>query len=114
VLVITRRHGWIENLGKSRDVRSILFHGQTNSSSPWRIVDDCGGAFALGAIGGTFFHSIKGFRHAPSVRLLAGLVSLCDLSFYSSYQGQYRRLLGSLNAVKQRAPRVGGNTRAAM
>jgi len=56
---------------------------------PWRIVDDCGGAFALGAIGGTLFHSIKGFRHAPS--------------------GQYRRLLGSLNAVKQRAPRVGAS-----
>ena len=37
--------------------------------SPWRIVDDCGGAFALGAIGGTLFHSIKGFRHAPSVRI---------------------------------------------
>jgi hypothetical protein len=36
--------------------------------SPWRIVDDCGGAFALGAVGGTFFHSIKGFRHAPSVK----------------------------------------------
>ncbi len=36
--------------------------------SPWRIVDDCGGAFALGAIGGTLFHSIKGFRHAPSVK----------------------------------------------
>ena len=27
---------------------------------PWRIVDDCGGAFAMGAIGGTVFHSIKG------------------------------------------------------
>ena len=38
--------------------------------SPWRIVDDCGGAFALGTIGGTLFHSIKGFRHAPSVILL--------------------------------------------
>lgn len=36
--------------------------------SPWRIVDDCGGAFAMGAIGGSVFHSIKGFRHAPSVR----------------------------------------------
>jgi hypothetical protein len=38
--------------------------------SPWRIVDDCGGAFALGAIGGTLFHSIKGFRHAPSVLIV--------------------------------------------
>ena len=27
----------------------------------------------------------------------------------SVLQGQYRRLLGSLTAVKQRAPRVGGN-----
>ncbi|CAF3082724.1 unnamed protein product [Rotaria socialis] len=56
---------------------------------PWRIVDDCGGAFAIGAIGGTLFHSIKGFRHAPS--------------------GQYRRLIGSLNAVTRRAPRVGAS-----
>ncbi|CAF1148225.1 unnamed protein product [Rotaria magnacalcarata] len=56
---------------------------------PWRVVDDCGGAFALGTIGGTLFHSIKGFRHAPS--------------------GQYRRLIGSLNAVKLRAPRVGSS-----
>jgi hypothetical protein len=38
--------------------------------SPWRIVDDCGGAFALGTIGGTLFHSIKGFRHAPSVKFI--------------------------------------------
>jgi len=37
------------------------------SCSPWRIVDDCGGAFAMGAIGGSVFHSIKGFRNAPSV-----------------------------------------------
>lgn len=56
---------------------------------PWRIVDDCGGAFAMGAIGGSVFHSIKGFRHAPS--------------------GHYRRLMGSLLAVKARAPITGGN-----
>jgi len=37
--------------------------------SPWRIVDDCGGAFAMGAIGGSVFHSIKGFRNAPSVSI---------------------------------------------
>lgn len=33
---------------------------------PWRIVDDCGGAFAMGAIGGSIFQGIKGFRNAPS------------------------------------------------
>jgi hypothetical protein len=39
------------------------------SLSPWRIVDDCGGAFSMGAIGGALFHGIKGFRNAPSVRM---------------------------------------------
>jgi len=56
---------------------------------PWRIVDDCGGAFAMGAIGGSVFHSISGFRHAP--------------------KGNYRRLAGALIQVKQRAPLTGGN-----
>jgi len=45
--------------------------------SPWRIVDDCGGAFALGAIGGTLFHSIKGFRHAPSVKFPFNFFLFC-------------------------------------
>ncbi|KAF8793123.1 Mitochondrial import inner membrane like protein [Argiope bruennichi] len=50
---------------------------------PWRIVDDCGGAFTMGCIGETehFFH----------------------------FQGTTRRLQGSLAAVKQRAPIIGGN-----
>lgn len=38
--------------------------------SPWRIVDDCGGAFTMGAIGGGVFQSIKGFRNAPAVSSL--------------------------------------------
>ena len=37
---------------------------------PWRIVDDCGGAFAMGAIGGTVFHSIKGFSIWPNCFVL--------------------------------------------
>ncbi len=37
------------------------------SCSPWRIVDDCGGAFAMGAIGGSVFQVFRGFRNAPSV-----------------------------------------------
>lgn len=40
-----------------------------HSLSPWRIVDDCGGAFTMGAIGGGVFQSIKGFRNAPAVSL---------------------------------------------
>lgn len=35
--------------------------------SPWRIVDDCGGAFTMGTIGGGIFQAIKGFRNSPVV-----------------------------------------------
>ena len=38
----------------------------TREPCPYRIVDDCGGAFAMGSIGGGVFQAIKGFRNAPS------------------------------------------------
>lgn len=56
---------------------------------PWRIVDDCGGAFTMGTIGGSVFQSIKGFRNAPT--------------------GFSKRLNGSLLAIKTRAPMIGGS-----
>ncbi|XP_017890677.1 mitochondrial import inner membrane translocase subunit Tim17-B-like [Ceratina calcarata] len=61
----------------------------TREPCPWRIVDDCGGAFTMGGIGGAVFQSIKGFRNAPS--------------------GINKRLQGSLMAVKQRSPIIAGN-----
>ncbi|KAG7270552.1 hypothetical protein CRUP_025154 [Coryphaenoides rupestris] len=39
----------------------------TREPCPWRIVDDCGGAFTMGAIGGGVFQSVKGFRNAPVI-----------------------------------------------
>lgn len=56
---------------------------------PWRIVDDCGGAFTMGCLGGAVFQSIKGFRNAP--------------------QGLQRRFIGSLEAIKQRSPIIAGS-----
>lgn len=53
---------------------------------PWRIVDDVGGAFCMGAIGGGIWHSVKGARMAP-----AGA-----------------RWAGSLSAVQARSPVLGG------
>lgn len=53
---------------------------------PWRIVDDVGGAFCMGAIGGGIWHSVKGARMAP-----AGA-----------------RLIGSVSAVQARSPVLGG------
>ncbi|XP_022363603.1 mitochondrial import inner membrane translocase subunit Tim17-B isoform X2 [Enhydra lutris kenyoni] len=56
---------------------------------PWRIVDDCGGAFTMGVIGGGVFQAIKGFRNAPV--------------------GIRHRMRGSVNAVRIRAPQIGGS-----
>mmetsp|Transcript_19234 Transcript_19234/g.27054 ORF Transcript_19234/g.27054 Transcript_19234/m.27054 type:complete len:238 (+) Transcript_19234:61-774(+) len=53
---------------------------------PWRIIDDIGGAFCMGAIGGGIFHVLKGSYNAPSGA----------------------RLIGSMNAVSARAPVLGG------
>ncbi|XP_013860212.1 mitochondrial import inner membrane translocase subunit Tim17-A [Austrofundulus limnaeus] len=55
---------------------------------PWRIFEDCGGAFTLGAIGGGIFQAVKGFRNAPS--------------------GMSHRMRGSMTAIKTRAPQIGG------
>lgn len=53
---------------------------------PWRIVDDVGGAFSMGAVGGGVFHTIKGALNAPT----------------------NSRLIGSLNAMAARGPVLGG------
>lgn len=45
----------------------LCLHISAPPCSPWRIVDDCGGAFTMGAIGGGVFQAIKGFRNAPAV-----------------------------------------------
>ncbi|XP_068654894.1 mitochondrial import inner membrane translocase subunit TIM17-2-like [Aristolochia californica] len=54
---------------------------------PDRILDDLGGAFAMGGVGGSVFHFIKGV--------------------YSTPRGE--RLLGGTQAVRMNAPRVGGS-----
>ncbi len=36
--------------------------------SPWVIIDDIGGAFAMGAIGGGLWHAAKGAKNSPRVR----------------------------------------------
>lgn len=39
----------------------------TNYHSPWRIVDDMGGAFAMGALGGGAWHAVRGAKNSPIV-----------------------------------------------
>ncbi|PNJ04851.1 mitochondrial import inner membrane translocase subunit Tim17-B isoform X3 [Pongo pygmaeus] len=106
---------------------------------PWRIVDDCGGAFTMGVIGGGVFQAIKGFRNAPVWRLLSEAplfiypcsrsvspivnvsseragsrstlfmaVSL-HMAWCLAHIGIRHRLRGSANAVRIRAPQIGGS-----
>mmetsp|Transcript_17858 Transcript_17858/g.42137 ORF Transcript_17858/g.42137 Transcript_17858/m.42137 type:complete len:229 (-) Transcript_17858:132-818(-) len=48
---------------------------QDREPCPWRIVDDVGGAFTMGAVGGTVWHTIKGLRMSPKGGKIAGAVS---------------------------------------
>ncbi|KAF3791941.1 Mitochondrial import inner membrane translocase subunit [Nymphaea thermarum] len=54
---------------------------------PDRILDDIGGAFGMGAVGGSAFHFIKGLYNSP--------------------KGE--RFVGGVQAVRMNAPRVGGS-----
>jgi len=60
---------------------------QGRDPCPYRIVDDVGGAYVMGAGGGTIWHSFRGWRNSP--------------------KGE--RLVGLTTAVKSRAPVLGGN-----
>jgi len=54
---------------------------------PDRILDDVGGAFGMGAVGGSVFHLMKGIYNSP--------------------KGE--RILGGTQAVRLNAPRIGGS-----
>ncbi|KAI9810790.1 MAG: translocase of the inner membrane [Phylliscum demangeonii] len=54
---------------------------------PWVALNDFGGAFCMGAIGGSIWHGVKGFRNSP--------------------HGE--RGIGAITAIKARAPVLGGN-----
>ncbi|QRV79129.1 mitochondrial import inner membrane translocase subunit TIM17 [Ceratobasidium sp. AG-Ba] len=59
----------------------------TRDPCPWVILNDFGGAFAMGAIGGGIWHGIKGARNSP--------------------RGD--RFVGAISTIKARAPVTGGN-----
>ncbi|KAL4840127.1 hypothetical protein H8958_016180 [Nasalis larvatus] len=56
---------------------------------PWQIVDDCGGVFTVGVIGGGVFQAIKSFCNAPV--------------------GIRHQLRGSANTVRIQVPQIGGS-----
>ncbi|VDP33529.1 unnamed protein product [Schistosoma margrebowiei] len=59
-----------------------------HDDSPFRIVSDCGAAFAMGTIGGSVLHFYRGYRNAPS--------------------GYTKKLVSAMVNSRQRAPITGG------
>ena len=77
------------------------------------IVDDVGGAFAMGAVGGSIWHSIKGFRNSPVRARARGARSTSfSLAFDPVHSAPAQRgdqFRGAIDLCKARAPVVGGN-----
>lgn len=59
---------------------------QDREPCPWRIIDDIGGAFSMGAVAGGGFNLIRGAWNAPS----------------------QSRTIGAVNAISTRGPILGG------
>eukprot|EP00055_Hartaetosiga_balthica_P013725 m.71631 g.71631 ORF g.71631 m.71631 type:complete len:164 (-) comp8355_c1_seq1:429-920(-) len=54
---------------------------------PWRIFEDAGGAFMMGAVFGSLWHGARGYRHAP----------------------RGYKMRETFSAIKLRAPALGGS-----
>lgn len=74
---------------------------------PWVILNDSGGAFSMGCIGGAIWYAIKGSRNSPRVSVANFVRALSSVSHHRILQGS--RLPGAVAAVKARAPVLGGN-----
>ncbi|KAL6138021.1 hypothetical protein ACLB2K_063309 [Fragaria x ananassa] len=68
-------------------VVKVTYSETSREPCPDRILDDVGGAFGMGAVGGGAFHFIKGIYNSP----------------------KGARLVGAAQAVRMNSPRVGGS-----
>lgn len=76
---------------------------------PYRIVDDCGGAFAMGCIGGSVFQAIKGYLHLTftiefvricfiSIHINAIQILFASLGFRNAPTGFSRRMVSAIHS----------------
>lgn len=56
-------------LGRHSALQPNIHTDWLHYCSPWVVLSDFGGAFAMGAIGGGIWHGIKGARNSPRVRI---------------------------------------------
>uniref|UniRef100_A0A6S8D9L3 Mitochondrial import inner membrane translocase subunit TIM17 n=1 Tax=Aureoumbra lagunensis TaxID=44058 RepID=A0A6S8D9L3_9STRA len=75
---------------------------------PYRIIDDVGGAYAMGAIGGSIWHFVKGWRNSPRGSALAGAVDQMQVRApivggnFAVWGGLFAVFDCSLSAVRQK------------
>jgi hypothetical protein len=53
---------------------AVMEHGR--EPCPDRILDDIGGAFGMGAIGGGFWHTYRGLKNSPKGYKLKGTIEV--------------------------------------
>lgn len=49
-------------------IKFSIFISNNDDNSPWVILNDLGGAFVMGAVGGGIWHSVKGAKNSPKVK----------------------------------------------
>lgn len=69
---------------------------------PDRIIDDIGGAFAMGAVGGGAWHLVKGLKNSPSGFRMKGALEVCLHG--CSYDGSPHNHRSSQDRTKQGLP----------
>lgn len=79
---------------------------------PWRIVDDVGGAFCMGCIGGAIWHGVKGLRLSPAGSKFSGSSSFIAARApvlggqFAVWGGLFACCDCSLTAIRQKVRRV--------
>uniref|UniRef100_A0A914QJU1 Mitochondrial import inner membrane translocase subunit TIM17 n=1 Tax=Panagrolaimus davidi TaxID=227884 RepID=A0A914QJU1_9BILA len=75
---------------------------------PYRIGDDIGSAFSMGLVGGSIFHSINGYRHAPKGKIIYSTVrEICTKSAvtgvqFAAWGGMFSAIDCTLVAIRKK------------
>lgn len=77
----------IRTLSLTRTLPTTPIFVITQEPCPDRILDDVGGAFGMGAVGGGLWHLLKGMKNSPSGA----------------------RMRGGIESIRREAPRIGGS-----
>ncbi len=75
---------------------------------PDRILDDIGGAFGMGAVGGGIWHLCKGLYNSPKGSRMRGGVDVRDGGGSSDHIHIIHTNLTTPQAIRREAPRIGG------